>query len=204
MLGGQARQLPAGEEPKMLGELVSIGGPGYVDPQDFQRPRVPLLKDSKEELSRVQPDDASDLVRAIHRDRSAAGRHVANDHGSFVAKLACNGSGGQATHFGSSFEAGSEHLRSFRFLEGKVIIAFRDGHLDLRIGVWYIPLVSANKSSYASSAVVRRAIAMIEKLGSVVTGVRYFANGEFELSVGNLNDNQEQSEFDRLNAAGLL
>jgi hypothetical protein len=47
-------------------------------------------------------------------------------------------------------------------------------------------------------------MATLEKMGSVVTRVRMLPTGELELFVGTSNDDQDPSEFDRLDAAGLL
>jgi hypothetical protein len=58
---------------------------------------------------------------------------------------------------------------------------------------------------YASCAVVRRAKAAIEATGAVVTSVRLFPDGAIEFLTGvGANDDAQKSEFDRLEAAGLL
>jgi uncharacterized protein YkuJ len=67
-----------------------------------------------------------------------------------------------------------------------------------------MPLMSKKRPSYASSAAVRRAKAAIESTGSIVTSVRFLPDGEMEFAVRSDNDNGSQSDFDRLEAAGLL
>jgi hypothetical protein len=57
---------------------------------------------------------------------------------------------------------------------------------------------------YASSAVVRRAKAAIEKTGAVVSSVRLFPDGAIELVTAARSNDDESSDFDRLDAAGLL
>jgi hypothetical protein len=65
--------------------------------------------------------------------------------------------------------------------------------------------MSDKRPSYASSAVVRRAIAAIETTGSIVTTVRLLPNGAIECIIADAsNDDGKHSEFDRLEAAGLL
>jgi hypothetical protein len=58
--------------------------------------------------------------------------------------------------------------------------------------------------NYPSSAAVRRAKAAIEKTGSVVTSVRLFPDGAMEFITTARSNDDELSEFDRLDAAGLL
>jgi hypothetical protein len=59
-----------------------------------------------------------------------------------------------------------------------------------------------SKPAYPSAAAVRRAMSTLEKLGSTVSRVIYRPDGSFELVIGANDD--AGSEFDRLEAAGLL
>jgi hypothetical protein len=62
--------------------------------------------------------------------------------------------------------------------------------------------MSRTPAIYASTAVVRRAIAAVGTLGSGVSRVIYRPDGSFEF-VLSANDD-DSSEFDRLESAGLL
>jgi hypothetical protein len=62
--------------------------------------------------------------------------------------------------------------------------------------------MSRSTPRYASTAAVRRAITAVQKLGSRVNRIIYQPDGSFEIIVA-ANDDQT-SEFDRLEAAGLL
>ena len=65
--------------------------------------------------------------------------------------------------------------------------------------------MSADNPIYASSAAVRRAKEAIERTGAVITSVRLFPDGAMEfVTAGSSNDDHAGSDFDRLEAAGLL
>jgi hypothetical protein len=64
--------------------------------------------------------------------------------------------------------------------------------------------MSGKRPTYASSASVRRAKDAIEKTGSAVRSVRLFPDGTIEIFIGSSSNDDVASEFDRLEAAGLL
>lgn len=63
--------------------------------------------------------------------------------------------------------------------------------------------MSTGKHTYATSAVIRRAKSAVERAGAKVSSIRLLTDGTIELSFAN-NDDLSGSEFDRLDAAGLL
>lgn len=63
-------------------------------------------------------------------------------------------------------------------------------------------LMSEPRPTYATAAAIRRGMATIEKIGSSVKRVIFRPDGSVEFVIGANDD--EASEFDRLEAAGRL